>query len=114
MFVVVLFQLALTLGAPWGHLAMGGKYPGKFPPALRIAALVQAFVLTGFAFVVLVRGKVIDSNFYTLAETAVWGVVMLMGLSFAMHLVTPSRWEKILWTPVVTILLICSIFVAQS
>lgn len=36
--VVVLFQLALAAGAPWGHLAMGGKFPGRLPPPLAMLA----------------------------------------------------------------------------
>jgi hypothetical protein len=39
--VLLLFQLTLAAGAPWGSLAMGGRFPGRFPPAMRIAALVQ-------------------------------------------------------------------------
>jgi len=38
--VACLFQLALALGAPWGKLAMGGAFPGRFPPKLRILAAV--------------------------------------------------------------------------
>ena len=45
--IVVAFQIALALGAPWGAYAMGGAYPGQFPPELRIAALVQAGILFG-------------------------------------------------------------------
>lgn len=30
--VVAAFQLALALGAPWGEMAMGGKFTGRFPP----------------------------------------------------------------------------------
>jgi hypothetical protein len=52
---VVGFQLALALGAPWGAYAMGGAYPGRFPPALRVAAVVQAVLLGLMAGVVLAR-----------------------------------------------------------
>ncbi|HEV2952328.1 MAG TPA: hypothetical protein VGZ51_09495, partial [Actinomycetota bacterium] len=50
---VVAFQLALALGAPWGSYAMGGAFPGRFPPALRVAAVVQAVVIGLLAVVVL-------------------------------------------------------------
>ena len=93
---------------------MGGRYPGKFPAPMRIAALVQAFILAAFAYLVLVRGKVISSPYYALAEPATWLVVTLMALSFVMHLFTPSKWERILWLPVVTVLLISSLIVALS
>ena len=37
--VFVFFQLAL--GAPWGEMAMGGKFSGHYPPQMRVATLVQ-------------------------------------------------------------------------
>ena len=37
-FITVLFQFALALGAAWGKYAMGGKYPGKYPPKMRMLA----------------------------------------------------------------------------
>ena len=40
--LVVAFQVALALGAPWGAYAMGGAFPGRMPPPLRVAALIQA------------------------------------------------------------------------
>lgn len=53
--LAVAFQLAPAAGAPWGAYAMGGAVPGRFPPALRIAALVQAALIAGMAAVVLAR-----------------------------------------------------------
>ena len=46
---VVVFQIALAAGAPWGAYAMGGAFPGQFPLALRIAALAQAALIAGMA-----------------------------------------------------------------
>ena len=34
--VVAAFQIALALGAPWGAYAMGGAFPGQFPPTMRV------------------------------------------------------------------------------
>ena len=56
---VVAFQIALAAGAPWGAYAMGGASPGRFPPALRIAALVQAALIVGMAAIVLSRAGLI-------------------------------------------------------
>ena len=113
-FVVVLFQLALMLGAPWGNVAMGGRFHGKFPPIMRIAALIQGLVLGVIGFIVLIRGQVLNSNLYEITEIAIWVVVTLMGLSLVMNLVTPSRWERIIWAPVLVVLFTCSVVVALS
>ena len=111
---MVLFQLALLLGAPWGHLAMGGRFPGKFPPKMRIAALVQAILLCVLGLVVLIRAKMLLPSFYTISETAIWVVVIINCLSLVMNLATPSRWERIIWAPIVTMLVISSLIVAWS
>ena len=55
---IIAFQLALAAGAPWGEFAMGGAYPGQFPPQLRIAAVVQAVILALLALVVFARARV--------------------------------------------------------
>lgn len=52
---VVVFQIALAAGAPWGAYAMGGAAPGQFPPAMRIGAIIQAVLLAGMAVVILAR-----------------------------------------------------------
>ncbi len=62
---IVVFQIALAIGAPWGEYAMGGAYPGQFPPALRVAALVQVVLLLFFAGVVFVRAGTTIGNPFT-------------------------------------------------
>ena len=57
--VVMLFQLALAVGAPWGEFAMGGAFPGVYPPAMRIAALVQMAVLGVVGLIVCVRAGLV-------------------------------------------------------
>jgi hypothetical protein len=58
-FGVVAFQSALAAGAPWGAYAMGGAFPGQFPPAMRVAAIIQAVLLVGMAAVILARAGLI-------------------------------------------------------
>ncbi len=112
--IVVLFQFALILGAPWGKVAMGGKYPGKFPPRMRIAAVIQIALLIFTALIVLTRAKLLLSSFYAFSETAIWGVVIFSAIGTVLNTITPSKWERIIWVPVTIILLFCSIYVAQS
>ena len=45
---VVLFQLALAAGAPWGELTMGGAFPGQLPPRMRVAAFASGLLLAAF------------------------------------------------------------------
>ena len=112
--ISVLFQLALAAGMPWGHLAMGGRFPGKFPPALRIGAVVQAALLAFLACVVLARAGVAFPDLSNLANVLIWIAVGISGLSLIMNLITPSKWERRLWAPVALLMTLSSLIVALS
>jgi hypothetical protein len=110
--LTVAFQLALALGAPWGHLAMGGRYPGVFPPWLRVGAVVQALLLLLMAAIVLARADVAFLGLRPLSNVGIWVVVAISAASLMMNLITPSRPERALWAPVAAVLLVSSVLVA--
>jgi len=109
---VVAFQVALAAGAPWGAFAMGGAFPGQFPPALRIAALFQAVLLLALAAVVLARAGVLHPVWSRVSRWLIWFVVAFAALSFVLNLITPSAGERAIWAPVGFLLLISSGVVA--
>ena len=111
---VVAFQLALALGAPWGELAMGGKFPGRLPLRMRIAALVQMVVLLFIALIVLTRAGVILDEFLSLSKSVIWSVVVFSLIGAILNTITPSKKERMLWAPVTILLLICATYVAVS
>lgn len=114
--VVALFQLALAAGAPWGSLAMGGRFPGRMPPAMRVAALVQIGLYVLMALVILSRagaGPVILGPPDDIGVAA-WVVVGVMALAVVMNLITPSRWERRIWAPVALLILLGAIRVASA
>lgn len=113
-FGVVVFEIALAAGAPWGAYAMGGAFPGQFPPAMRIAAIVQAVLLAGMAAVVLARAGLILPAWSQASRWLVWIVVAIMALGLVLNLITPSAGERAIWAPTVAILLISSLIVAFS
>ena len=43
--VVIIFQRCLASGIPWGEASMGGRYPGKYPPKMRIVAVINMLLL---------------------------------------------------------------------
>ena len=107
--IAVLFQLALALGAPWGEYAMGGKYPGKFPPKIRIAAVIQLLILMFFGGIGLIRSRLILSSFFDFSSNAIWFVVGFFVLGTLMNLITPSKKERNIWAPITFILLLSSL-----
>jgi hypothetical protein len=109
---VVAFQIALAAGAPWGAFAMGGAFPGQFPPALQIAALIQAALLVGMAAVVLARADLILPRWSRVSRWLVWIVVAFAALSLILNLITPSASERAIWAPTAFLLLISSSVVA--
>jgi hypothetical protein len=109
---VVVFQIALAAGAPWGAYAMGGAFPGQFPPMLRLAALVQATLIVGMAVVVMARAGLLLPGWSGVSRWLIWIIVTFAALSFVLNLFTPSAGERALWAPVALILLISSALVA--
>ncbi|NTW97261.1 MAG: hypothetical protein HGB28_01775 [Oscillochloris sp.] len=109
---VMAFQIALAAGAPWGAYAMGGAFPGQFPPPMRIAALVQAAFIGGTVAVVLVCAGLVRARWSRRAGKLVWGVVALGALSLVLNLITPSAGERAIWAPVALLLLLSSAAVA--
>ena len=109
---VIAFQIALAAGAPWGAFAMGGAFPGQFPPALRIAYLIQAAVLLGMAVVVLVRAGFILLRWSRASRWLIWFVVAYAALSLVLNLITPSAGERAIWAPTAFLLLASSGIVA--
>jgi hypothetical protein len=110
--IAVLFQLAIAAGAPWGSVAMAGKYPGRWPAAMRVAALVQAALLLALGVVVLVRAGLVLTDWLATSRSLIWGVVAISIASFVMNLITPVRMERLLWAPVGAVLTISSLVVA--
>lgn len=108
---VILFQLGLAFGMPWGEYAMGGKFPGKFPIAMRIAALVQILILIIFATTVLINAQIILPEFYKFSQTAIWFVLAFSILGSVLNIITKSKKERMIWAPVSIILLISVVLV---
>lgn len=106
--IVILFQFALALGMPWGHLAMGGKYTGQYPKHMRIACIPQIILWCVLITVVLAKAGILTVAASTALSIGMYAIFALMALGLFLNLITPSKWERILWAPVSLILSICS------
>ena len=112
--IVVLFQFGLALGLPWGEASMGGKYPGKYPPAMRVFSLLNMMILSAIGIIVLVRADLLLPQLRTFSSIAIWFVVGFSVISTIMNLITPSKIERTLWAPTAVLLLLTSLVVALS
>ncbi len=111
--IVSLFQLALAAGLPWGAASFGGKYPGKYPPQMRLVALVNILVILFTAVIVLSRAGFAFNGMRGFSEAAIWFVVGFFCLGTIMNSITPSKIERI-WAPVAFIQFLCSIVIGLS
>ncbi len=111
---VVAFQFALALGAPWGAYAMGGKFPGRYPPAMRVAALGQAALLALVAVIVLSEAGLIMPSVSQALPWLIWISVAFSGVSVLLNAITPSSGERRIWVPVAVVMLACSLAVALT
>ena len=108
------FQFALALGAPWGEYTMGGRFPGKLPPKMRLAALIQIVILFVLALIVLIKSGLAFSQFSSIGNTAIWFVVAFFVLGSILNLLTPSKGERMIWGPVNILLFTTSVIVALN
>jgi hypothetical protein len=110
--VVVLFQLGVAAGKPWGEYTMGGRFPGRLPAVMRVAALVQAVVLALLAAVVLDAAGLLGLGWTNDVEWLPFVPVVVAALSLVLNASSRSEPERRTWTPVAIVLLVSSLSVA--
>ena len=112
--IVVAFEVALALGAPWGAYAMGGARPGRFSAPMRASAIGQAVVLAFLAVIVLVDAGL---GLPTVSESfrwLIWLAVAFSAVGVVLNAITRSAAERRLWLPVALVMLVSSLVVALS
>jgi hypothetical protein len=110
--IIVLFQLALVFGAPLGEYTMGGKFPGKMPVKMRIAALIQIFILLLFVSIVIAKSGISFEQYHSIGRIGIWFVVAFFVLGSIVNLSSPSRKEKLVMGPANIIALIITLLIA--
>ncbi len=108
------FQGALAAGVPWGSYAMGGAFPGRFPPRMRVAAVVQAALLAITVAIVLSRAGLVLPTWSEAARWLIWAVVAVALVAVLLNAITPSAGERRIWVPVALMMLLFSLVVAFS
>lgn len=109
--VVILFHIAMALGAPWGHLTMGGKYPGRLQGRVRLMPVISGGMLALMAAAVLNRAGVIALGW---PVWTFWIAVAVTGVTTLANLATPSRQERLLWGPVTVVMCLCLLVIVFS
>ncbi len=112
---VTAFQVALTLGAPFGTAALGGTNPGQLPGPLRLLTAASAALwFTGAILVAARAGLGLLPVSKALYETGSKGLVGLLGIGAFLNLASSSPWERLGWGPFTVVLFILSVVLVRS
>ena len=110
--IVIAFQAALALGAPWGAYAMGGAYPGRLPGPARVASVVQALLIGVLAVGVLSTADLVVPGLAETLPWLAWLAVAFSAVSTVLNAITRSAVERRTWLPVAVVMLLSSLIVA--
>ena len=113
--VIIVFQMALALGAPLGKAAWGGRHEGVLPRRLRIASGVAALVIYPLIVVaVLGSAGLVDEDFLPgNRRQLMWVFVGLFTLGGIANFVSRSPIERY-WGPVSLAIAICCAIIASA
>ena len=113
--VIVVFQAALALGAPWGSAAWGGRNPGILPLSLRIASGFAALVIYPIiVLLVLAAAGIIGADWVPVDLTIVmWVLAGFLALGALANFASRSPIERF-WGPVALAIAACCAIIALN
>lgn len=98
----IAMHIAIAFGAPLGRFTVGGRFEGRLPPLWRGLAVVQACILGAMAWVILNEGS--PASWLTV-------VTVITALSLIANTASPSKPERLLWTPVLFLMTVAALVV---
>jgi hypothetical protein len=109
------FQIALAAGAPLGSLAWGGKHR-VLPTGLRIGSAVSVLLYALFAWIIVAAAASIDrfGDYIEPEHPGIWVLTAYFGLGVVVNLVSRSRPERFVMTPVAAVLSVCCLVIALA
>jgi hypothetical protein len=111
--ILIAFQLALALGAPWGKAAYGGVWEGTLPRGIRINSLVFGVLLYPLVVLyVLDAGGVAEFGFLRAEGIVLWVLACFFVAGTVMNAISRSRIERMMWTAPTATLAICTLVLA--
>ncbi len=113
---VILFQLAVALGAPLGHLTQGGGVDGTLPMSGRLVAVGSAALLAVMGLGLLARAGIgpLRAAPRRLVTAIAWFTAIYAGLGVLLNLASPSPAERWAWAPVTALILGCAVVTLRA
>lgn len=105
--IVIILSILIICGLPLGELTMGGQYK-VFPKKLRTVLVAQLILQVFFVLIILQIGEFIPL-WFSYNVTKIIGIVMAIYLSLntVMNLISKSKKEKYIMTPLSFVTAIC-------
>lgn len=110
---IAVFQVVLSLGYPFGEFALGGYYK-VLPKKLRIVSAVNALILLFMCFIFLRHTNLINGLDFLSTNILVWVITIFLGINTIANLISRSKKERFLMTPLSGITFILCLFIALS
>lgn len=107
---VILFQIGLLIGQPWGEYTMGGYNKGILPVKLRIAPFISILILIFFIIFTIDKTQIFGFSF-NFPIYLKWLIIGFNILAFIANSITKSKKERMLWQPITLLILILSIYI---
>lgn len=112
--LTMIFHVLVAAGLPWGRFTQGGQHDGQLPIKGRMIAVASTIIIALFIIVALTRSGRILHEYSSVSHTAMWVVTVYMALGVVLNAISRCKAERNLWTPVVLILLLCSLVLSTS
>ena len=110
--VLSVFQLLLAIGLPLSKLAFGGRYE-ELPISMRILSVVSIGIFIVASISLLERvGIIIVFNNPIFNLVFIWIIAFYLALNTLMNIMSKSKQEKLIMTPISLILSISCFLVA--
>jgi hypothetical protein len=111
---VLVFQIALVAGVPWGHASWGGTH-AHLTPAQRSGSGVSVIIWTTAILIVLGRtGFWARGRFEAFFYRGTWALAALSLASALPNFVSRSQWETLLFGPLALLFAILCTIIARS
>lgn len=105
--IVIVLSVLIICGLPLGELTMGGQYK-VFPKKLRFALMTQLILQILFVVIILQMGGFIPLWFsYDVTKIICIIMAVYLSLNTIMNLISKSKKEKYIMTPLSLISAIC-------
>ena len=109
---LAIFQLLLATGKPYGEYAWGGQHK-ILPKSLRVGSIISIGVYTLFS-IILIDASSLISIFPegVIKSYAIWFLIVYLGIGVFVNSISRSKKERNTMTPIIIILLICSLAIS--